>query len=268
MSLLRVDHLTGGYGSLIVINDCSMVVEPGEVVVIMGGSGSGKSTFLKHLIGLKPPMSGVVSLNDEDLYSGTMIDRYRRLKDIGVAFQMGALISSLSIFDNVALPLRETTDLPEDVIEVMVRLKLEFVELLDKQHLLPSELSGGMLKRAAVARALARDPKLVFMDEPSAGLDPVVASALDDLILQIKDALGISVVVVTHELESAFKIASRIVVLDRGFIIFDGSPQAIRESDNPRIQALINRTAEPVEFDPDEHYRRIMGIPEENGLNG
>ena len=106
------------------------------------------------------------------------------------------------------------------------------------------------------------------MDEPSAGLDPVVASALDDLILQIKDALGISVVVVTHELESAFKIASRIVVLDRGFIIFDGSPEAIRESDNPRIQALINRTAEPVEFDPDEHYRRIMGIPEENGLNG
>ena len=262
MSLLRVDQLTGGYNGNVVIDGCSMQVNPGEVVVIMGGSGSGKSTFLKHLIGLKPPMSGSVELNSEDLYSGSMNDRYRRLSQIGVAFQMGALVSSLSIFDNVALPLRETTDLPEDVIEVMVRLKLEFVELLDKQHLLPSELSGGMLKRAAVARALARDPKLVFMDEPSAGLDPVIASALDDLILKIKDALGISVVVVTHELESAFKIASRIVVLDRGFIIFDGSVDAIRASDNPRIQALINRTAEPMAFDAEEHYRRIMGLPE------
>ena len=262
MSLLRVDQLTGGYNGHVVIDGCSMQVDPGEVVVIMGGSGSGKSTFLKHLIGLKPPMSGSVELNSEDLYSGSMNDRYRRLSHIGVAFQMGALVSSLSIFDNVALPLRETTDLPDDVIEVMVRLKLEFVELLDKQDLLPSELSGGMLKRAAVARALARDPKLVFMDEPSAGLDPVVASALDDLILKIKDALGISVVVVTHELESAFKIASRIVVLDRGFIIFDGSVDAIRASDNPRIQALINRTAEPMAFDAEEHYRRIMGLPE------
>ena len=262
MSLLGVNQLTGGYNGHIVIDGCSMQVDPGEVVVIMGGSGSGKSTFLKHLIGLKPPMSGSVELNSEDLYSGSMNDRYRRLSQIGVAFQMGALVSSLSIFDNVALPLRETTDLPDDVIEVMVRLKLEFVELLDKQDLLPSELSGGMLKRAAVARALARDPKLVFMDEPSAGLDPVVASALDDLILKIKDALGISVVVVTHELESAFKIASRIVVLDRGFIIFDGSVDAIRASDNPRIQALINRTAEPMAFDAEEHYRRIMGLPE------
>lgn len=262
MSLLTVSNLQGGYGTNIVIDQCSMSVSPGEVVVIMGGSGSGKSTFLKHLIGLKPPMAGTVSLSGEDLYSGSMNDLYRRLQHIGVAFQNGALVSSLSIFDNVALPLRETTNLPEDVIEVMVRLKLEFVELLDKQHLLPSELSGGMLKRAAVARALARDPKLVFMDEPSAGLDPVVASALDDLILKIKEALGISVVVVTHELESAFKIASRIVVLDRGFIIFDGSVDQIRGSDNPRIQALINRTAEPMSFDPEEHYKRIMGIPE------
>ena len=148
MSLLRVDQLTGGYNGQVVIDGCSMQVDPGEVVIIMGGSGSGKS-FLKHLIGLKPPMSGSVELN-ENLYSGSMNDRYRRLSQIGVAFQMGALVSSLSIFDNVALPLRETTDLPEDVIEVMVRLKLEFVELLDKQDLLPSELSGGMLKRAAV----------------------------------------------------------------------------------------------------------------------
>ena len=262
MSLLEVTELRGGYGQNVVIDRCSMTISPGEVVVIMGGSGSGKSTFLKHLIGLKPPMSGLVSLSGEDLYSGTMVDRYRRLQQIGVAFQMGALVSSLSIFDNVALPLRETTNLPEDVIEVMVRLKLEFVELLDKQHLLPSELSGGMLKRAAVARALARDPKLVFMDEPSAGLDPVVASALDELILKIREALGISVVVVTHELESAFKIASRIVVLDRGFIIFDGSVDQIRGSDNPRIQALINRTAEPMAFDPQEHYKRIMGTTE------
>ena len=147
------------------------------------------------------------------------------LKGIGVAFQSGALMSSMSIAENVALPLREHTDLDDELIGVITRMKLDFVNLLGKEDLLPSELSGGMLKRAAVARAIALDPKLTFMDEPSAGLDPVIAAALDDLIIKLKQSLGMSVIVVTHELESAFKIADRIVVLDRGFIIFSGTPK-------------------------------------------
>ena len=161
--------------------------------------------------------------------------------------------------ENVALPLVENTKLPRDMIDIVVRMKLDFVGLLDKEHLLPSELSGGMLKRAAVARAIALDPRLVFMDEPSAGLDPVISAALDELIIQLRDSLGMSVVVVTHELESAFKIADRIVVLDRGNIIFSGSVDAIKASTNQRIQNLINRVAEEEEISPELRLQRLFG---------
>ena len=159
----------------------------------------------------------------------------------------------------MALPLIEHSDLDEETINFIVRMKLDFVGLLGKEDLLPSELSGGMLKRAAVARAIALDPKLTFMDEPSAGLDPVIAAALDDLIIKLKQSLGMSVVVVTHELESAFKIADRIVVLDRGYIIFTGTVDEIKASDNARIQNLINRVAEDEEFDPEAHLARLYG---------
>ena len=165
----------------------------------------------------------------------------------------------MSIAENVALPLREHTDLDDELIGVITRMKLDFVNLLGKEDLLPSELSGGMLKRAAVARAIALDPKLTFMDEPSAGLDPVIAAALDDLIIKLKQSLGMSVIVVTHELESAFKIADRIVVLDRGFIIFSGTPEEIRASDNERIQNLINRVPEEEEFDAELYARKLIG---------
>ena len=168
-------------------------------------------------------------------------------------------MSSMTIAENVALPLREHTDLDEELIQVITRMKLDFVNLLGKDDLLPSELSGGMLKRAAVARAIALDPKLTFMDEPSAGLDPVIAAALDDLIIQLKESLGMSVVVVTHELESAFKIADRIVVLDRGYIIFSGTPDEIKKSDNTRIQNLINRVPEEEEFDAELYAQQLMG---------
>ena len=254
-----VENLQGGYNGIPVIHGCNMEIAQGEIVVIMGGSGSGKSTFLKHLIGLKEPMQGDVKLFGQSLYQASIYKRMDLLKGIGVAFQSGALMSSMTIAENVALPLREHTDLDEELIQVITRMKLDFVNLLGKDDLLPSELSGGMLKRAAVARAIALDPKLTFMDEPSAGLDPVIAAALDDLIIQLKESLGMSVVVVTHELESAFKIADRIVVLDRGYIIFSGTPDEIKKSDNTRIQNLINRVPEEDEFDAELYAQRLMG---------
>ena len=236
-----------------------MTIEPGEIVVIMGGSGSGKSTFLRHLIGLKAPMEGDVELFGKSLYGVSEMERLSLLKNIGVAFQSGALLSSMTVAQNVALPMIEHTDLDEETISFITRMKLDFVGLLGKEDLLPSELSGGMLKRAAVARAIALDPRLTFMDEPSAGLDPVIAAALDELIIKLKTSLGMSVVVVTHELDSAFKIADRIVVLDRGYIIFTGTVDEIKNSDNQRIQNLINRIAEEEEFDPEAHLKRLYG---------
>ena len=256
---ITVTNLTGGYNGTAVIHNCNMQIAAGEIVVIMGGSGSGKSTFLRHLIGLKPPMEGDVQLFGESLYSVDEIARLRLLKGIGVAFQSGALLSSLTVAENVALPLIEHSELDRETIGVIVRMKLDFVGLLGKEDLLPSELSGGMLKRVAVARAIALDPRLTFMDEPSAGLDPVVAAALDELIIKLRDTLGMSVAVVTHELESAFKIADRIVVLDRGHIIFSGGVAEIKASSNQRIQNLINRIAEDEEFDPETHLRRLVG---------
>ena len=256
---IMVSNLMGGYNGTPVIHGCNMQISSGEIVVIMGGSGSGKSTFLRHLIGLKEPMQGDVQLFGESLYGVSELDRLKLLKRIGVAFQSGALLSSLSVAENVALPLIEHSDLDQQTIDVIVRMKLDFVGLLGKEDLLPSELSGGMLKRVAVARAIALDPRLTFMDEPSAGLDPVVAAALDELIIKLRDSLGMSVAVVTHELESAFKIADRIVVLDRGYIIFSGTVAEIKASTNQRIQNLINRIAEEEEFDPEAHLRRLVG---------
>ena len=256
---ITVSNLKGGYNGTPVIHGCNMEITNGEIVVIMGGSGSGKSTFLRHLIGLKEPMEGDVCLYGESLYGVSELDRLSLLKRIGVAFQSGALLSSMTVAENIALPLIEHSDLDRQTIDVIVRMKLDFVGLLGKEDLLPSELSGGMLKRVAVARAIALDPRLTFMDEPSAGLDPVVAAALDELIIKLRDSLGMSVVVVTHELESAFKIADRIIVLDRGYIIFSGTVAEIKASDNQRIQNLINRIAEEEEFDSEAHLRRLVG---------
>ena len=174
---ITVSNLKGGYNGTPVIHGCNMEITSGEIVVIMGGSGSGKSTFLRHLIGLKEPMEGDVCLYGESLYDVSELDRLSLLKRIGVAFQSGALLSSMTVAENIALPLIEHSDLDRQTIDVIVRMKLDFVGLLGKEDLLPSELSGGMLKRVAVARAIALDPRLTFMDEPSAGLDPVVAAA-------------------------------------------------------------------------------------------
>jgi phospholipid/cholesterol/gamma-HCH transport system ATP-binding protein len=184
------------------------------------------------------------------------VDLKRR---IGVAFQFGALFSSMSVAENVKLPLRELTDLEEKTMDIMANLKLEVVNLSGFGDLMPAALSGGMVKRASIARAIVMDPKLLFLDEPSSGLDPVVSSALDDLILKLREAMDISVVVVTHDIESAFKIADRITVLDQGHILAVERVEAIRNSTNERVQNLLNRRSVEAEVDPAEYLRRLTG---------
>jgi phospholipid/cholesterol/gamma-HCH transport system ATP-binding protein len=181
---------------------------------------------------------------------------------MGVAFQSGALFSSMTVGENIALPLREHTNLDDTTIGIVTRLKLEVVALAGFEHLMPAELSGGMIKRAALARAIVMDPKLLFCDEPSAGLDPVVAAAIDDLILRLREAMGMSMVVVTHDLDSAFKIADRICVLDKGEVLAVDTVEAIRASPSERIQNLLNRRTEEAEVDPDTYLRRLLGEKE------
>ena len=223
----------------------------------MGGSGSGKSTLLRHLIGLQRPRAGTVKLLGVDLARASAQQLLALRRKIGVSFQGGALFTSMSVGDNVALPLREHTNLDENTIRIMSRLKLEVVNLGGFQDLMPSQLSGGMVKRAALARAIVMDPKLMFFDEPSAGLDPVVSAELDELILQLRDAMRMSIVVVTHELESAFKIADTITVLDQGQVLMTGTAAAVRASDNERIQDLLNRRPREVEINVDDYLRRL-----------
>ncbi len=258
-SAIRVEGLDAHYGPRQVLFGIDLELQPGEILVIMGGSGSGKSTFLRHLIGLERPTAGRVSLLDCDMTTATPAERRNLARRMGVAFQGGALLSSLSVAENVKLPLREHASLDEATMDIIARMKLEVVELGGFADLMPAELSGGMLKRAAVARAIALDPKLLFFDEPSAGLDPSVSAALDELILKLRDAMQMSIVVVTHELDSAFRIADRIAVLDRGCLLACDTPEAIRASDQERIQNLLNRRIEVAEIDPAAYLARLTG---------
>ncbi len=255
--VIRVADLDAHYGDRQVLFGVDLNVADGEIMVIMGGSGSGKSTLLRHLLGLERPTAGSVELlgkNVTGLRRAAMTALRRR---IGVAFQGGALFSSLSVIDNIKLPLRELTKVDERTMDIMARMKLEIVDLGDFAHMMPAELSGGMLKRAAVARAIVMDPQLLFFDEPSAGLDPVVSSALDDLILRLRDAMGITVIVVTHEIESAFKIADRITILDHGHILAADTPSAVRASTNPRVRGLVNRQFDPTPIDANAYLERL-----------
>jgi phospholipid/cholesterol/gamma-HCH transport system ATP-binding protein len=259
--VIDVQNLVTHYGSRRILNNVNLQVNYGEIMVIMGGSGSGKSTLLRHLLGLRAPTSGVIRLLGQDInrLSAEAMQELRR--NMGVAFQGGALLSSLSVGENVRLPLREHTQLDDNTIKIMSRMKLEVVNLSAFEDLMPAELSGGMLKRAALARAIVMDPKLLFFDEPSAGLDPVAAAELDELILRLRDAMGMTIVVVTHELESAFKIADRITVLDQGAILMTGTVEEVKNSDNPRIQSLLHRQPRSDEIDIDAYLNRLTGTP-------
>jgi len=255
--LIEVENLDAWYGRRQVLYGIDFSVSAGEIRVIMGGSGSGKSTLLRHLLGLQRPARGSVKLFDVDLGCASERELLDVRKRIGVSFQGGALLTSLNVGENVALPLREHTNLDESTIRIMSRLKLEVVNLGGFQDLMPSQLSGGMVKRAALARAIVMDPRLLFFDEPSAGLDPVVSAELDELILRLRDALRMTIVVVTHELESAFKIADTITVLDQGRVLVTGSVAQVRASPNERIQDLLNRRPREVQVDADAYLKRL-----------
>jgi len=260
--VIEVRQLDAFYGRRRILHGVDFQVMPGEIRVIMGASGSGKSTLLRHLIGLQRPHAGSVRILGTDVAKAGPAEMLALRRRLGVSFQGGALITSMSVGENVALPLREHTRLDENTIRIMSRLKLEVVNLGGFQDLMPSQLSGGMIKRAALARAIVMDPKLLFFDEPSAGLDPVVSAELDELILKLRDALRMTIVVVTHELDSALKIADTITVLDQGRILETGSSVSVQASNNERIQDLFHRRPRPVDVDGDDNLRRQT--PEEH----
>lgn len=232
--IIEVNHLKVSFEERKVLRDVSFSVNKGEVTVILGGSGSGKSTILKHLLGLYPVDSEVVSVFGNDLADIDEND-LQFYKKLGVFYQNGALLNSLTVGENVALPLEQHTNLPAEIVEEMTRTKLSLVNLEDAYYLYPSQLSGGMLKRAALARAIIMDPPLLFCDEPGAGLDPVSLSGLDDLILKLRQQLGMTVLMVTHEVSSILRIADKVLFVDNGIIAFEGPLSEARKS---KLKAL------------------------------
>src|SRR5215469_10041317 len=242
---ISVRNLRVNYGEREILHTISFDISAGETLVILGGSGSGKSTLLRTLVGLEKPSGGEIWIRGKNFAALTDSSRDELLKKMGMSFQGGALFGSMTVGDNVALPLREHTPLDESTIEIMVRLKLDQVGLSGFENYMPAQLSGGMKKRAAIARALAMDPEILFFDEPSAGLDPIIAAGIDQLILKLKDAFKITILVVTHELASAFLIADRMILLDKGNIVANGTPQELRDSQQPRVRQFLDRIPEP-----------------------
>ena len=242
--VIAVDGLSVSYGGRAILKSVSFELRDGDTLVIVGPSGCGKSTLLRCLVGLLSPTAGRISILGKDLahLSPDELDLLRR--EMGVGFQSAALFGSMTIAANVALPLKELTDLDDSTIGIMTRLKLEHVGLGGYEDFLPSRLSGGMKKRASIARAIAMDPRFLFLDEPSAGLDPITAAGLDDLLTRLRDALGLTLVVVTHELESAFAIADRMLMLDAGVVRIQGTPAEVKASADPRVRQFFDRKAD------------------------
>lgn len=243
---ISVRNVVMSYDGRRVLDGINLDVERGETMVLLGGSGSGKSTLLRQIIGLERPQSGQVVVNGIDLNRINQKELKKLHRSMGVAFQNAALFDSLSLEDNVALPLRELTSLDESTIRLMTWMKLSVVGLADFGKLSPQALSGGMKKRAAVARALALDPEILVFDEPSAGLDPIVAAELDELILALKRAFNMTVLVVTHEMASAFRIADRMAMLYKGSLITVGTKEELQASAHPRIRQFLDRVPDPV----------------------
>jgi phospholipid/cholesterol/gamma-HCH transport system ATP-binding protein len=256
--MIRVEDLVTQYDERLILNHVNLDFPTGETMVILGGSGTGKSTLLRYIMRLENhPTSGRILIRNEDIFamSEERFNQFRR--KIGMLFQGAALFNSMTIEENVALPLRELTQLEESTIRIMARIKLDLVGLSGVENYMPSQLSGGMKKRAGLARALAMDPEILLFDEPSAGLDPITAAGIDSLILKLKTAFRITIIVVTHELASAFMIADRITVMDRGEVIATGTPDEIRRCKQPRVVQFLNRIPDGDEQDAQEYLRSL-----------
>ena len=259
---IKITDLVTHYDSRKILDGVNLEIMKGETMVIIGQSGCGKSTLLRHIIGLNTPTSGRVVIKSVDISRASEDRKNTVLKKMGMLFQGGALFNSMTIGENVALPLHEHTKLEDSTIRIMTRMKLDAVGLSGFEYFMPAQLSGGMKKRAALARAIAMDPEYLFCDEPSAGLDPVVAMGIDNLILKLKKAFKMTIVVVTHELPSIFTIADRIAMLDQGKIIAVGTPDELRASTNSKVQQFLNREADDDVIDPKEYFSALTSSAE------
>lgn len=238
-NIIEVENLIAKYNDKTILNDISVDIPENKVTVILGGSGCGKTTLIKNIFRLYFPFAGSVKIMGEEITDMDEVQYEAVLKNIGMLFQNGALINSLSIFDNIAIPLQQHTGLSDDIIDKMIRVKLDLVNLSDVADLMPSELSGGMKKRAALARAIIMDPKILVCDEPSAGLDPLTSASLDNLILNLKNTLDMTILIVTHELASIHRIADYLIFLDEGNVIFTGSLEEAKTSSIPQVKTFF-----------------------------
>ncbi len=255
---IEVVGVESHYGDMEILKDITVSMPKGKITAIIGKSGSGKSTLLKHLMGLLKPTKGQILINGKDIAAMGEEELDEARKKTGVLFQGAALLHSLSVFDNIALPIREHTRLNESTIHIMVLMKLDLVGLSGFENFYPSQLSGGMKKRAALARALALDPQILFFDEPSSGLDPITAAGLDKLIIKLRDVFNITIVVVTHELASLFMISDHVIMLDHGEAIFSGTLDEMKKADDPRIRMFLERKPPEEETHSPDDYLRVI----------